>query len=118
MKEQIADRWVEELRSGKYKQGKGKLRTSHNYYCCLGVLCELSPIEAKLYPNHDTYIYDNQCAGLPRSVSEWSGVKDSLGHIDGYRHTLSVLNDAGGDGLDPLSFDEIADVIQMTYEDL
>lgn len=29
------------LRSGKYEQGQGKLRSNHNEFCCLGVLCDL-----------------------------------------------------------------------------
>jgi hypothetical protein len=43
-------RWVEALRSGDYKQGPGALHVAakygkaddtHNYYCCLGVQCNL-----------------------------------------------------------------------------
>lgn len=32
--------WVTALRSGKYKQGTGYLR-SHKGYCCWGVACDL-----------------------------------------------------------------------------
>lgn len=37
----LARRWVEALRSGKYKQGRGVLRTSNNSFCCLGVLADV-----------------------------------------------------------------------------
>lgn len=38
MKKVIKQKWLKALRSGKYKQGNGKLRSKDNY-CCLGVLC-------------------------------------------------------------------------------
>lgn len=33
--------WLEALRSGKFKQTKGKLRSRNGAYCCLGVACEV-----------------------------------------------------------------------------
>jgi hypothetical protein len=33
-------KWVEALRSGKYNQGMGRLR-SGDRYCCMGVLCDV-----------------------------------------------------------------------------
>jgi hypothetical protein len=43
MDEQLKAKWVEALRSGKYRQADGRLRvkeSSKSYsYCCLGVLC-------------------------------------------------------------------------------
>jgi hypothetical protein len=33
--------WLEALRSGRYKQGQGKLRREGDEFCCLGVLCDL-----------------------------------------------------------------------------
>ncbi len=46
MDRKLVKQWVAALRSGKYKQGQGKLRTVAQgeeapRYCCLGVLCEL-----------------------------------------------------------------------------
>jgi hypothetical protein len=52
--------WITALRSGRYQQGKGYLR-SNNEYCCLGVLCEVLPPDAgewKLHPStHDIFIF-------------------------------------------------------------
>jgi hypothetical protein len=31
--------WIKALRSKKFKQGQGALRSHDNEYCCLGVLC-------------------------------------------------------------------------------
>lgn len=52
MKDSLRKQWVAALRSGKYKQGEGKLRklavdpetcepTGEQQFCCLGVLCDL-----------------------------------------------------------------------------
>lgn len=41
MNKEIKQKWVEALRSGEYKQGKGTLRTN-NLFCCLGVLCDIT----------------------------------------------------------------------------
>ena len=40
MDAQTKAKWVEALRSGKYKQGRGQLRLGDTY-CCLGVLCDI-----------------------------------------------------------------------------
>jgi hypothetical protein len=44
MNPDVKKRWVRALRSGKYMQGKGKLKSDRGY-CCLGVLAQ---IEGKL----------------------------------------------------------------------
>ncbi|EJD67128.1 hypothetical protein BB65665_12991, partial [Bacillus sp. 916] len=33
--------WIEALRSKKYEQGKGFLKTIDNKFCCLGVACDV-----------------------------------------------------------------------------
>lgn len=38
MNAELKQQWVEALRSGKYQQGVGRLRTKDGEYCCLGVL--------------------------------------------------------------------------------
>ena len=50
MNKQLKSKWIKALRSGKYKQGFGRLKqrndTNHRpEYCCLGVLRELMPVE-------------------------------------------------------------------------
>lgn len=37
----LVKRWVAALRSGKYIQGGGALKTKRDRYCCLGVLCDV-----------------------------------------------------------------------------
>jgi hypothetical protein len=46
MKKTVAEKWVNALRSKKYKQGRNALKMKNNKtgtvrHCCLGVLCEL-----------------------------------------------------------------------------
>ncbi len=43
---EVKVRWLAALRSGQYQQGKGRLRSEDNEYCCLGVLCDLLEPEA------------------------------------------------------------------------
>ena len=38
---EFAKRWVEALLSGKYKQGRGCLRSANNGFCCLGVALDV-----------------------------------------------------------------------------
>jgi hypothetical protein len=50
MKKDIAIKWIDALRSGKYKQGKSELHNSDtNEYCCLGVLNEICELKSDLY---------------------------------------------------------------------
>lgn len=37
----MKQKWVDALRSGKYKQGRRLLKNRDNEFCCLGVLCDL-----------------------------------------------------------------------------
>lgn len=41
MNQEIKEKWLAALRSGKYKQGKTVLRSQDDCYCCLGVLCDI-----------------------------------------------------------------------------
>lgn len=98
--------WLEALRSGKYKQGKGRLLSeTGKEHCCIGVLCEVAGIE-------NEYIKTN--FNLNREKLELFGLDwDAVTY-------LADMND--GDGIShpelasysgpPLSFDAIADWIE------
>lgn len=99
MRRDIKEKWVAELRSGKYKQGTGYLRRNDEF-CCLGVLCELAvadeviapavaPTVSKDYyrylaPLSNTYIDEHgtaapdgfgfMYANLPEAVRDWAGL--------------------------------------------
>ncbi len=43
------ERWITALRSGKYKQGKGRLLGDNDEFCCLGVACDLTNPEISFF---------------------------------------------------------------------
>lgn len=77
-------KWVDALRSGRFAQGPGALRTNTGLWCCLGVACQLAAeSDDKLdQPNlrmPDTnYSYGGQLAYLPVSVVDWLGLDDAV----------------------------------------
>lgn len=112
MKKYIADEWVKALRSGKYKQGRDRLVNETFEYCCLGVLCEVvgdTPSTTR--------------GELDIVQMEKATLRTSIGYLGDGQVNLANLNDQGVrmDGITgsvPLTFDEIADVIQMCWEEL
>lgn len=140
MKKEIADKWVEALRSGNYKQGMSALRSKEDEYCCLGVLCEVLGLEAKISIHNTTYIYDGRGDLLPRTARELANMKSENGSVYGYilansdnelfsekeeeyfdnntyphpypsrYNSLSEVNDDG------ITFDRIADFIEKNYQ--
>ena len=87
------DRWIEALKSGKYKQGYGQLRAK-NKYCCLGVACEVfngmcadgvggltkkDKLKKVKATNKVDYTYDGDLLGVPPTMEAKLGVK-----LEGY----------------------------------
>lgn len=112
MKKSIMKKWVAALRSGEFKQIKGRLETS-NGNCCLGVLCNLALIEGvcDFTKGEDINFYDDRSGLLPPSVMEWAKIKSNNGIIPN-KYYLTTLNDEG------YSFNEIADIIEENYKSL
>jgi hypothetical protein len=98
--------WVEALRSGHYKQGKGQLRSTKNTFCCLGVLCDLYDKQAWTKPDVYTYLYHGEGILLPPAVYNWADIT-SDGQLGPGESTLMYFNDKAG-----LSFAKIADLIE------
>lgn len=119
IKNELTDRWADELDSGKYLQGTNRL-CSKNFYCCLGVLCELAVAEGIVSKfnigdmvSAQTYSYgtdhlNKSMIQLPHPVSEWLGVEspDPAVMVDGELRSLIYLNDNG------YSFKQIAGYIR------
>jgi hypothetical protein len=99
--------WVRALRSGKYKQGEGKLSKSDRH-CCLGVLCQLAvkaKVPLKMEEGDFYFYYDSQEDYLPAKVRRWAATKSTQGgNVNG--QSLADLNDNG------YSFKKIADIIE------
>lgn len=126
MNKEIKGKWIAALKSGKYKQAIGGLK-SDNGYCCLGVLCDIVNPEGwarddleynagdnyhKMYGKAD-FIPEEIAAELEMDVnpevkvenpaydSELDDESDKYIHIE-----LSSLND------DEVPFEKIADLIE------
>ena len=105
LEQQKANRrlWVEALRSGKYEQGRHRLRDNENGFCCLGVACDVFGPD-----DWDGLKFLGEVSYLPPAVMEFFGISDRRAF---YRHdlmktTLADQNDKGK------SFAEIADIIE------
>ena len=100
MKRAIKVKWIEALRSRKYRQGKGCLLWSGGY-CCLGVLCHVVDPKMKFW--------EPSSGKLPRKIATMCSCKCDPSVVvasSGVRTTLSLLNDEG------TSFKKIANLIE------
>lgn len=109
MNQQIKQKWVDALLSGKYKQGMGMLRSRNDKFCCLGVLCDLYVKETgamwskKASTSH--YMIGGIDDILPLEVAEWAGCDqsppviaryvDKRGKMKEQNQTLGDINDFG-----------------------
>lgn len=110
---EVVKKWLAALRSGSYRQGRGKLRRGDEF-CCLGVLCDLAVqcnviLESvKSQVLFGVHSYDGATAVLPKRVADWAGLSTVDGvftNDNGQITSLTGLNDNGE------SFATIADVI-------
>lgn len=106
--EKIRAEWVKRLRSGTYKQGRGRLRKANDEYCCLGILCEAEGLEwnPKTKEVHGGNAYTigdiENYAMPPVDISRKAGM------TKGMAMSLASLNDKTPE----TPFAEIADVIE------
>lgn len=109
MNPRIKALWIAALRSGKYRQTKGELRTGDRF-CCLGVLCNLHALEHPAIAAKETSPrkYLGRSGVLPDLVADWAGVWGVGLYGDGAR-SLATDNDNGH------SFSEIADTIARHF---
>lgn len=104
--------WIEALRSGRFKQGKGRLARVEEAgveYCCLGVGCEVyieqgRGLRKKL--SGGGYLYGDCGGTLPEIVRDWLGLEDSTGTLVDRKRNLAGRNDSGA------TFEEIALLIE------
>lgn len=119
MKKEIAETWVNALRSGEYKQVSSHLKIKDGH-CCLGVLCEIAPKELGYFNIDGAFEYIDgsgkviEMRGyIPFPVMKWSGIKTKDARLDKSGPLcLSEMNDSGR------SFSEIADIIEKHWEEL
>ena len=129
MNQDIKTRWLEALRSGRYKQGKGSLRTTDDQYCCLGVLCDLAVQDGivEWEPHRDegadVYEIDGLLGSLSYEVRVWAGISDDAGRCEPVYLDIGERTIFVGDSLIqlndqteiPFNFEQIADVIEEQF---
>lgn len=97
MDQELKEKWVDALRSGRYEQGQGLLRTTGDRYCCLGVLVDIADPDG--WEQGESYWYYK---GNARMIDlGYEGVLErviALSVMEG----LAAMNDDGR------SFDKIA----------
>lgn len=104
MDPEIKAKWVAALRSGKYKQGRGRLR-SGDEFCCLGVLCDI------VYPQGWTLSVFTDTTGSTDLYYLTPNVLRQVGMQEKFMMLLGQMNDGQTFGT-PSTFNEIADVIE------
>lgn len=104
MKQEIKERWVAELRSGRYKQGRQALRDHNNNFCCLGVLADIYDDRWKK-EDDNMYSWDIDTQLIPTWLQEEIGLSSNDCVY------LANLNDGLGE-LRRHTFEEIADYIE------
>ncbi len=102
-------KWLEALRSEKYKQGKSVLRDTNNNFCCLGVLCDLVDPSGWGQRHGDAIPYKNDHFSLPREIAVKVGIRDGYGSWKSGEKCLATENDNGK------SFSEIANIIEKYF---
>jgi hypothetical protein len=126
MKKEIAEKWVEALRSGKFNQGRNYLKRTTGEeatHCCLGVLCELhnelneeTIEESSMWlgetgDKDSVHAFDGATGALSERVQKWSGIKSAIGSVG--EDCLTTMNDDAEN-----SFIEIADFIEKNIDNL
>jgi len=121
LKPEIKERWLEALRSGKYKQTTGYLRDDDGF-CCLGVLCDVvkndKAVKVKWAERADRwvattdYTFDGNRDELPFSVATHV-FADSNHNVD----ALVIRNDGSWNerrdkDMKKQSFKQIANIIE------
>lgn len=87
-------KWLNALRSGKFKQTKKRLRTDAGF-CCLGVACEISgAVQHRRHEGGSHFYGKYSDTSLPPTVQRLFKFKDNIGGITG-GDSLADMNDGG-----------------------
>ncbi|MEU7863451.1 hypothetical protein [Nonomuraea sp. NPDC049141] len=117
MNSEVKTEWLAALRSGEYKQAKGKLYDlKTDGYCCLGVLCDLAEkrgLIKRVVDESDGTVWFGPSFTVveDETVRAWAGLADSNPSLpdpddDFFGYSAAGLNDEG------YTFAQIADLIE------
>lgn len=117
MNKRAISKWIKALRSGKYQQTHQKLQDSDGY-CCLGVACEIFIPKNKQISDLDNNLLGGTPSRYQTNAPTWL-MEIETDFFRKCQTPLFLLNDGGitkyGEIIEPLSFDEIADILQLVY---
>ena len=97
MEEELKEKWIDALMGPQYPQGHYRLRNSNSvedkeFYCCLGVLCDLlQNVEKDSHQNREGFSYKDEFSEieLPGSLAEDLGISEE------FHKRLQKFNDNG-----------------------
>lgn len=98
----MRDKWIAALRSGKYGQTKGRLKRGENYFCCLGVACDISG--AGHWESNNDYYYLDAEDFVSHTLN--SRLKAIFGLTNTEENEAISMNEEGR------TFEEIADYLE------
>lgn len=98
----LRERWLEALRSGNYKQGRGVLRNKEDEFCCLGVLCDVAEPDKWKLTQMGSWRCSEFCKFFPGEYL----IDDAEMEVE-FSRDLAKLNDSG-----LYNFNDIADHIE------
>lgn len=129
MKKEIKRIWVEALRSGKYKQTRGRLCRNPQAstiakaggFCCLGVLVDL--YAEKVGIERGTHEYDALMDHgiLPAEVSKWAGIDcDPVLHLvpDKALAIPNTFYETAPDGNRAIGAASLNDHLKLSFEEI
>jgi hypothetical protein len=111
MNPEIKANWLEALRSGKYRQGRSRLKSiGGDRFCCLGVLVQVqkSDVDWKshaAFSGPDTDDFHSELQSRSYAPADFSAGLDYQNQRD-----LAYMNDSKG-----MTFGEIADFIEQNF---
>lgn len=116
MPKEFLQKWLEALRSGKYEQGRARLRTYDGKYCCLGVMqhCLTGSVENQPYTEKALALPSGKwLENFEVQFYNLSGYLSSSGapFLPSLNMTASEANDEGD-----YNFEQIADAIEDCAE--
>lgn len=105
--QEMKDKWVAALRSGKYQQGQHELKSCTDKFCCLGVLCDVKGLpygDGFFQLDESTHV--DTCLVKRIVVMNGPSIDKAFYVSNVIQEQLVAMNDSG------VSFNEIADWIE------
>lgn len=117
---ELKAKWLQALRSGKYKQGQNALRTADNCFCCIGVLADIvdssrwsARADSDIGDEDDGHCYGYLRQAKPSTAMLPDEMLRECGLSKDIAGRLAEMNDGNGEWEgDAKDFHDIADYIE------